>query len=110
MYKDEKIYWKAYQNIRDIEEQSEEYNSNLKVIRGLSLMIVRIWQEWKADSRNYKPSMSKLQSYKDTLNRGKRLRDPDLQHYDSALQMVADCQDFLLLVVNYRRRSGCIVM
>ena len=58
----------------------------------------------------YKPSMSKLQSYKDTLNRGKRLLDPDLQHYDSALQMVADCQDFLLLVVNYRRRSGCIVM
>lgn len=102
MYREERIRNRAYVQYGVIGEAD---NINKRVIRGLSDMVLRIWTEWKTDTRHYQPSQKAYNSYMEVVERGEGLIDPQLPEYEAALEAVNDCKEFLQLVVKYRVRQ-----
>ncbi len=103
MYQENGIKDRAMKRI-DLYPDIDE-NTNRKVIRGLSRMIVKIWCDWKEDTRHYQPSQKLHRSYLDTIDRGERLLDPKLSNYEEALEVVKESRKFIQLVVKYRTRA-----
>ncbi len=80
-------------------------NINKRVIRGLSDMMLKIWVEWKTDTRHYQPSQKAYRGYIAVLERGEKFIDPNVSEFEAAEAIVKDCRVFLQLVVKYRVRE-----
>lgn len=89
----------------------EENNWNHIVIKGLCSMIIKIWVDWKEDTRHYQPSRRLYERYLDTVSRGEHKLDPDSADYETAVRVVNDCRKYLNLVVRsrVRDRTACRV-
>ena len=104
-------YYGAFRADTGVFAQNESDNWNKKVIVGLSDMIVKIWNEWKSDTRHYSPSKKRYEGYLDTVARAERRLDPEGSGYEVAQAVIKDCKRFLKLVVLYRVSNGkCRVM
>ena len=104
-------YYGAFRADTGVYTQESSDNWNRKIVLGLSDMIVKIWNEWKSDTRHYSPSKMRYEEYLDTVKRAERRLDPEGSGYEVAQAVIRDCKRSLKLVVLYRVRNGkCRVM
>ncbi|MCC8065922.1 MAG: hypothetical protein LIO94_02290 [Clostridiales bacterium] len=102
MYQEEAIINRVTKQYIKIEV--DEGNINQRVVRGLSIMMLEIWNDWREDTRHYQPSQEKQNFYISTVDRGERKLDPELPDYELAKTVIKDCRKFILHVVTYRVR------
>lgn len=89
----------------------DKLNWNCKIVKGLSELIVKVWNEWKEDTRHYKPAKRDYERYMEIIRRAEGRLDESEPVFDLAKQVIKDSKKFMNYVVLYRvRGQKCRVM
>lgn len=83
----------------------EKLNTNQRVILRLSKEMLIIWNDWRSDTRYYRPTQSNYKWYMELMEVGEAMLDPELPDYEKAVLFIKDYRLFISLVVEYRMRS-----
>lgn len=104
-------FYNAFPGWVGVEACIDPDNPNHRVIKVLCMHIVKIWSEWQADTRHYKPARKKYLYYQGALEKAKDLLDSEAEGYEVAKEVVRDYNEFINRVVLYRVPNGiCRVM
>lgn len=101
MYPEYEIIEKAeiYYNTLKASASTATLSVNQQVIMSLCDMMIEIWRDWQADTRHYQPSKAKHTAYLEKVEAERIKLDQSDVEYDTAKQVIKDCQQYIKLLV-----------